>query len=53
MIMETADTPGEPEMNRREIRLSDGRYLLFYTFDTMSPEPQADQKVDGTEEVDN
>lgn len=36
----------QPEMQRRKISLSDGRYLYFYTFKALDPEqpqPSADR----------
>ena len=33
----------EPEMHRRRIELPDGRYLLFYTFETTDAGSQPEQ----------
>ena len=32
----------EMAMHKRRIKLEDGRYLIFYTFDEPAPEPPAD-----------
>ena len=34
LVMDTIERAAEPEMHRREIEMADGRYLLFYTFET-------------------
>ncbi len=36
--MDPSEIPHEPEMHRREISLADGRYLIFYSFDSPDPE---------------
>ncbi len=36
--MEQIEISQGPEMHRRQIELPDGRYLLFFTFDTTEDE---------------
>jgi len=50
--MEMTESPVEPEMHRREIKMTDGRYLFFYTFEMKPskvetvPEEKIEEKVD-------
>lgn len=38
VVMEQIEISQGPEMHRRQIELPDGRYLLFFTFDTTEDE---------------
>lgn len=46
-MAEMADKLPEPEMHRREITMSDGRYLIFFTFgdegETTGPQSKGDE----------
>jgi hypothetical protein len=53
MSTEKEHEPSEPEMNRRKIKMEDGRYLFFYTFETSlaaSESLQRDNPEKGTDE---
>ncbi|CAN5315015.1 hypothetical protein BH20ACI2_BH20ACI2_26840 [soil metagenome] len=50
--MEHIEVPHEPEMHRRQIELPDGRYLLFYTFETADAENEYESVNEGENAAD-
>ena len=45
--MEPTELSPEPEMTRRRITLADGRYLIFYTFESVDERRKEIVEEDG------